>query len=596
MSKTRQGAEIIVDHLIAEKVPYLFGLCGHGIVGLMNAALDRRDRIRTVSVHNEQIAGFAADAYYRVSRQPVATFTSCGPGSVNIQMAIANALLDSSAVLAITGNIPTQQFNKGPFQEFGQHYQADYVSAMRPYVKRSFQASRPDMLPSMMRLAFNEMLAGRVGPVHLDVPFNVFVESAECELEGPDTWRSRRPSGVAAADADIGAALDLLLAAKRPLILAGHGCLLGSARSSLQAFSRATGIPVATTPQGKGVLADDEALYLGLTGRDGTYPGNRAVRGCDVLLAIGTRFGDRGTSSWHEGATHSASTQLIHVDIEPAALSRNYPTAVGIIGDAAMVLAQLLQAAGARPDADPGARAAWREETGAWKARWADTIAPGKTSDALPLHPGRVVADLAQATPKDAIVLSDIGQHHSWMVQQWPIAGGRQFLQSGGAATMGFGVGGAIGAAFAGQGRPVVAVVGDGGMLMHASAIATAVECGLPIVWLVWNNCGYVSIRDIQKGFFGDTREFATRFRAGGTEGELLSTDFAMLANAMGATGVRIERAQDISAQVEAAIACRKPVVLDVRVSADTPRFTSGTWNMPPLLGSAPNFDPYPLN
>jgi acetolactate synthase-1/2/3 large subunit len=160
-----KGAEIIVDHLIEENVPYLFGLCGHGIVGLMDAARDRSNRIKTVSVHNEQIAGFAADAYYRVSRQPTATFTSCGPGSVNIQMAIANALFDSSAVFAITGNIPTQQFNMGPFQEFGHHHQADYVSAMRPYVKRSYQATRADMLPSMMRHAYTMMLAGRPGPV-----------------------------------------------------------------------------------------------------------------------------------------------------------------------------------------------------------------------------------------------------------------------------------------------------------------------------------------------------------------------------------------------------------------------------------------------
>ncbi len=171
----RNGAEIIVDHLVGQKTPYLVGVCGHGDVGLMDAAFDRQRDIRTISVHNEQTAGFMADAYYRVTKQPLATFTSVGPGSVSIQVAIANAMHDSSAVFAITGNIPTQQFNKGPFQELGHHYQADFVTAMRPYVKRSYQATRTEMLPDMMRHAWT-MVSGRVGPVHLDVPLNVFNE------------------------------------------------------------------------------------------------------------------------------------------------------------------------------------------------------------------------------------------------------------------------------------------------------------------------------------------------------------------------------------------------------------------------------------
>lgn len=172
----RNGAEIIVEHLVSQKVPHLVGVCGHGDVGLMDAAFDRQDKISTISVHNEQTAGFIADTYYRVTHQPLATFTSVGPGSVSIQVAIANAMFDSSAVFAITGNIPTQQFNRGPFQEFGHHYQADFVTAMRPYVKRSYQATRADMLPDMMRHAYSTMLSGRVGPVHLDVPLNVFNE------------------------------------------------------------------------------------------------------------------------------------------------------------------------------------------------------------------------------------------------------------------------------------------------------------------------------------------------------------------------------------------------------------------------------------
>lgn len=595
MTQSSRGAEIIVDHLIAEKVPYLFGLCGHGIVGLMDAALDRRDRIRTVSVHNEQIAGFAADAYYRVARQPAATFTSCGPGSINIQMAIANAMFDSSAMLAITGNVPTQQFNKGPFQELGHHHQADFVTAMRPYVKRSFQAPRADMLPGLMRQACTAMVAGRPGPVHLDVPFNVFEERVEAGIESPEVWRKGVDWRSAAPEQVVQRALSMLLQAERPLILAGHGCLIGDAAQALARVSRILGIPVATTPQGKGVLDDQDPLYLGPTGRDGGYPGNRATRGCDVLLALGTRFGDRGTSSWAEGVTHSEGTRIIHVDVDPSALARNYATELGVLADAGTFLEQLAQEAQRHADLQPQRRAEWVATTVRWRSLWQDALAPGKTSDEAPLHPGRVVADIAAVTPRQAVVLSDIGQHHSWMVQQWPVREGGLFLQSGGSATMGFGVGGAIGAKLAAKDRPVIAVVGDGGMLMHASAVATAVEYRLPIVWVVWNNNGYVSIRDLQKGFYGQDREFATRFRDNGVDGALHSTDYALLAQAMGAQGLRVDRAADLAGQLERAIQSNRPTVLDVRVNADATRLTAGAWDMPPITGPRPSFDPDPV-
>ncbi|MEP9348589.1 thiamine pyrophosphate-binding protein [Xanthobacter sp. KR7-225] len=590
------GADVIVEHLIAEGVPYLFGLCGHGIVGLMEAARTRSDRISTVSVHNEQIAGFAADAYFRLTGRPGATFTSCGPGSVNIQMAIANAMFDSSAVLAITGNIPTQQFNKGPFQEFGHHHQADFVSAMRPYVKRSYQATRPDMLASMMRHAFGTMLAGRPGPVHLDVPFNVFLETAPAAAPDAHAWRAGLDLRSAPPPEALDRALDLLAAAERPLILAGHGCLTGGAGAALAALAQELDVPVATTPQGKGVLPDDEALHLGPTGRDGVYPANRAARGADVVLALGTRFGDRGTSSWHPGVTHDfPPARLIHVDCDPAVLGRNYPTSLGVVADAALFCRLLRERARARAIAPSAARRAWLARAQSWKTRWqADVQGQAASADRAPMHPARVVAEIAAAVPDHTVLLSDIGAHHSWCVQQMPMRRGGRFLQSGGGATMGFGVGGAIGAQFAMPDRPVVAVVGDGGMLMHASAIATAVEYELPVVWVVWNNCGYVSIRDLQRGFLGAEAEFLTRFRNMRT-GELRSTDFAALARAMGAQGVRAEAPADLGAAIAEALRAGGPTVIDAAVSADAARMTAGSWDMPPVAGPMPNYDPDPV-
>lgn len=591
----RKGAEIIVDHLVEQGMPWLFGLCGHGDVGLMDAALDRQDRIKTLSVHNEQVAGFMADAYYRVSGQPVATFTSCGPGSVAIQAAIACAMADSSAVFAITGNVPTQQFNKGPFQELGHHYQADFVSAMRPYVKRSFQATRADMLPDMMRHAYSHMLSGRTGPVHLDVPFNVFSEKTEASASVAESWRGGVAYESQGNPDAIEAALDLLLSAQRKLILAGHGCLLGRASRELAELAELLQCPVATTPQGKGAIDEAHPLSLGPTGRDGVYPANRASRACDVLLALGTRFGDRGTSSWNNGITHAIPpTKLIHVDIDPAQLGKNYAPTVGITGSVRLVLAQLIAALKQRQATAHGigGNNHWLEQTSRWKQLWENALAETRGATDQPIHPDRLIAELQRAAPQRTLLLSDIGAHHSWTVQQWRVGEPRSFLQSGGFASMGFGVCGALGAQLAAPDRPVLAIVGDGGFLMHSNVVATAVEYELPVVWLVWNNCGYVSIRDLQMGFLG--REFATRFRNART-GELVTTDFAMLARSMGAEGRRVERAEDIGDQLKAAFASRKPTVLDVRVQADVKRRTAGGWEMPPLGIGAPNFDPDPL-
>lgn len=589
--KELNGGEIIVEQLIDQKVPYLFGLCGHGIVGFMDAALDRQDRIGTISVHNEQIAGFAADAYYRVTRQPCATFTSCGPGSVNIQMAVANAFFDSSAMFVVTGNVPTQQFNRGPFQELGRFYQADFPTAMRPYVKRSYQAVRVEMLPHMVRHAYSTMINGRVGPVHLDVPFNLFSETSSQPLEVGESWHSDISPEFTASDAVADRALDMLLEADRPLILCGNGALQSLCATELAELAGLLQIPVATTPQGKGLLPDDEAMYLGPTGRDGVYAANRAARASDVILAIGTRFGDRSTSSWRDGVTHSmAATRLIHADIDPNQIGLNYPAALGIVAEARSLLKQLIRLARSRKELSVSRRSAWLATARDWKRNWQDDIKVAD-SDATPMHPAHVVAGLAKVIPQNAVVLSDIGAHHSWMVQQWPIREGGHFLQSGGSATMGFGVGGAIGAQLARPELPTVAVVGDGGMLMHANAIATAVEYQLPIVWVVWNNCGYVSIRDLQKGFLG--REFKTRFR-NEASGELQSVDFAALAISMGAQGRRIERAADLPAAVEAAIRSGKPTVLDVQVAADAGRLTAASWDMTPIAGPAPNYDPDP--
>lgn len=584
-----KGAEVIVDFLIRKRVPYVFGLCGHGILGFLDAVYDRRQELKTVSVHHEAAAGFMADAYFRVAHRPVATFTSCGPGSANLPVAVASAFADSSAFMAITGNVPTSQWNRGPFQETARHFQGDFVNVLRPYVKRSYQPTRPDMLPLALRQAYGIMLGGRPGPVHIDVPLNVFVETVDEELVAREVEETAIPSRSAAEPSSVATALEMLRGASRPVIVAGHGVEISEAEQDLNALAERLHIPVAVTPLGKGVMDMRSALCLGTTGRNGTYMANAATRNADVILAVGTRFDDRSTSSWLPGFTYSIPpTKLIHVDIDPTEIGRNYPVALAMLGDAKVVLRQLLEAAGTARAPSHDLQAWWSRIDG-WRERWLDHVTPSRGSEGQPIRPERVVSEVRKALPDDGILLADVGVHHNWIVSEFEAYRPRTVLQSWGYASMGFGVAGPLGAKLAAPDRPVLAVCGDGGMLMMAGVVATAVEYEIPVVWLVWNNYGYCAIRDQQVAYFGAGRELATSFLAERT-GQLLSVDFAALARSMGAEGATVERPADLGPQLEHALASGRPYVLDVRVDREVRPTSTASWDLPPLPHPMPSF------
>jgi acetolactate synthase I/II/III large subunit len=585
-----KGADVIVDYLVREGVPYAVGVCGHGIIGFMDGLYHRQDEIKTISVHHEQAAAHVADAYFRVSGKPLATFTSCGPGSANLTMAVACAMLDSSAIYLVTGNVPTDQFNRGAFQETYRHYQGEFPAVLRPYVKRAYQPLRADMLPFAVKDAFREMMSGRPGPVLLDVPLNVFVEEVETDLPDPGAWRKGLKNDPAASVEAVEEALRLLLRAERPLILAGHGLMAAGGSEELRQLAERLEIPVVSTPMGKGALSETHPLCLGAVGRNGAYQANEAARNCDVLLALGTRFDDRASSAWLPGATYNIPpTRLIQVDIDPQELGRNYPVTLGLLADARQVLRQmraLLESKGGKSSAAPE----WRRDIGEWKRVWDAERSPYHASDAVPIRPERLVSDLGKVLPEDAIVLSDVGVHHNWLVQELPIRRPRSFLQAWGFGGMGFGVCGAVGAKLAAPDRPVVSVCGDGGFLMTPHILLTAVEYNLPAVWVVWNNHGYVAIRDLQLGFFGG-RTIATSFEIEETK-EPFSADFVMLARSMGADGTLVERPSDFAPALESALASGRPTLIEVKVDREIrPRGTGG-WELPPLPPSMPSFRP----
>src|SRR6478735_4145580 len=336
-----KGGELIAEYLVANRIPYVFGICGHGNVGMLDALYEARDRITLVSPRHEAVAAHMADAYFRVRHEAVATLTSCGPGSCNIVMPLALAISDSSALLAITANVPTSQFNRSPFQEINTHFQADFPNIIRPVVKRSFQPTRVDMLPLALRQATTTMLSGRPGPVNLDVPFNVFQEEDDVEVPPPAPPLNTQRSG--ASPEEISKALDMILDSQRPVIFIGHGVTLSEASRELTEFAKKLGIPVISSPNGMGCFDMTDPLSLGFIGRNGAFPANEAGRRADLVVAIGARFDDRSASSWMPGYSWNfPTTKLIHADVDPAEIGRNYPPDVGILADARTFLRQLL--------------------------------------------------------------------------------------------------------------------------------------------------------------------------------------------------------------------------------------------------------------
>jgi len=582
----RKGGDIIVEALVKQKMPYVFGICGHGNVGLLDAIHAAGDDLKLISPRHEQTAAHMADGYFRVKHEPVATLTSCGPGSANMIMGLAVAQTDSSALLAITANVPTQQFNRGPFQELNRHHQADFPNVIRPVVKRSFQPTRPEMLPLAMRQSIDTMLSGRPGPVNLDVPFNLFQETTDAEAEAPADGFGTRRSG--AAPTDITRAVEMVAAAERPVIFIGHGVALSEASAELTEFAEASNIPVISSPNGMGCLDMEHRLSLGFIGRNGAYQANQVGRHADLILCIGARFDDRSSSSWMEGYSwNMKTTPLIQVDVDHAEIGRNYPAALPVLADARTFLQQMLSALENQPlDADR--LKPWHAQIDGWADEWETFIRPGFDTHASPIRPERIVADCQKVLPEDAIISFDSGVHHNWYMQFWKARRPQTMLNTWGFSGMGFGPSSILGAKLARPDVPCVSISGDGGFTMVPHVLCTAVEYDIACVWVVWNNFAWGAIRDIQYGMF-DGREIGTAFYHGENR-EPYNPDFAALARACGVEAATVTKSEDFAGVLEQAVAANRPYLIDVHVDANIRPPATGSWELPPLPPKAPVF------
>jgi len=584
------GAQVIVDYLIREKVPCAFGLCGHGNIQFIDALYERSGDIKTISVHHESVAGFMADVYYRVSGRPTATFTSCGPGSANLPISLTTAYLDSVPFLAVTGNVPTSQFNRGAFQEMYRHYQADFPSMVRSCCKKVYQPTRGEMVPLAVRQAWKTMVTGRPGPVVLDVPFDVFLESAAEEAPKPEEWSANISSRCGADPEGVVKAVDMLLSAERPAIIVGQGVRYGGACEELLKLAERLQVPVAASMSGLGAIDTRHPLAVGMVARGGHYQANHTTRQADVLLALGVRFDDRTSSSWIPGYSFTIPpTRLIHVDIDPEEIGRNYPVALGLMADVRTFLRQVHAELDRRKDVEKklDARKKWLMAIDGYRKEWDKLVAPGFSDDSQPINPQRAAAEIDKGLTDDAILVSDIGVHHNWLLGYCKPRRPDSLIGCMGFGAMGFGVAGVLGAKVAAPDRPCVSVCGDGAFFMHASVLGTAVEYNLPVVWVVWNNYAYASIRGLQRGYL-DGRELATDFHDPRT-GERYNPDFAAMARAAGVEGVRVDRAADLAEAVRKGIAANKPYLIDVDIAADINPAGAGVWELPGLGVSKPS-------
>jgi len=569
------AAELLVEYLERRGVKYVFGLCGHTNIAVL-AALSKSS-IRFIEVRHEQIAAHAADAYARVTGKASVLLTHLSPGLTNAATGVANAALDCVPMVVISGDVPSHYFGKHPHQEVNLHADGAQFEIYRPFVKRAWRVDYAPLLPEILEKAFQLAESGQPGPVLVDVPMDTFskeIDPALFERQTHNTKQLRRPT-IARADAvDIVRSLG---EARHPVIYAGGGVIGARASEELAAFVDHMSIPVAHSLMGKGVLSDDNPFVLGMTGFWGTQLANSSCLEADQILAVGTRFKEADSSSWYRGYTFDIPpTRLMQIDIEPSEIGRNFPAAVGVVADLKQALGVLLEVAkelypaGRRDDA-------MKARIAEQRAAFATSNAEMQHSNAFPMMPERILAEVREVMPRDVIITTDVGWNKNGVGQQFPVYTTGSVLTPGGYATMGFGPAAAIGAKLAAPDRVVVSLVGDGGFGQNPSVLATAVAEQLPVIWLVMNNNAFGTIAGLEQAHYGTSYGCVFPEAKGGWKD--LKPNYAEIARAYGCEGIRIGAADELKPALQQALRSKRPFVIDVMMK-NNPTPTTGHWNI----------------
>ncbi len=538
------GAEITIRCLQEEGVEYVFGYPG-GAVLFIYDELFKQEQVKHVLVRHEQAAVHAADGYARSTDKVGVALVTSGPGVTNAVTGIATAYMDSIPLVVISGQVPTSYIGEDAFQE------VDTVGITRPCVKHNFLVKDVRDIASTLKTAFYLAKSGRPGPVLVDIPKDVSQQKTEFSYPATVSIRSYTPQ----AHGDIGQikrAAQLLLEAKRPMVYAGGGVILSDAARQLTDLVRLLGAPCTNTLMGLGGYPASDRQSLGMLGMHGTYEANLGMQNCDVLLAVGARFDDRVIGNVSH--FNSVPRKIIHIDIDPASISKRVKVDVPIVGDVAHVLADLLSVLNSskqKPDA--AALKEWWKQIDEW--RGANSLAYKNSNEII--KPQFVIETLHRITHGDAFVTSDVGQHQMWAAQYYKFDQPRRWVNSGGLGTMGFGLPAAMGVQLAHPGAAVACVTGEGSIQMNIQELSTCKQYKLPIKIVALNNRYLGMVRQWQEFFHGNRYSHSYMDAL---------PDFVKLAEAYGHVGILVEKPSDVEGALKEAFARKDDLVfLDFR-------------------------------
>lgn len=531
-----RGGEAIIESLKKMGVEVIFGYPGGQLIPFYDMLYDAD--MHHMLVRHEQCAAHAADGYARASGKVGVCLATSGPGATNLVTGIATAFMDSSPILAITGQVPSVLIGNDAFQE------ADIVGITMPITKHSYQVSNPDLIPSTIKTSFELAKSGRPGPVLIDVPKEVQEGELSKFKDSLISTPGYSPT-IKGNIKQIKKAQELIKQSTKPLILAGSGVLISNASEELVEFARLIKAPVMTSLLGKGVIDEADDLSLGMLGMHGRKVANDSINESDLLIAIGTRFSDRTTGKLSD---FMQDGKVIHIDIDPAEIGKNVDVDLPIVGDAKHILSSLIEVLGGYKPSD----------------KWANSLKiqkrekyPRISYDDVPLKPQSVMKEIGAAINEDTIITTDVGQNQMWAAHFLDIRKPRKFISSGGLGTMGFGLPAAIGAKVACPEDPVVSINGDGGFLMVCQELATIKQYDTPVIITILENRTLGMVYQWQNLLY-DERYCQTTLNE--------SPDFVKLAESFGINAERITKPGETEVAVKKAIKDNDPIVLDIVV------------------------------
>ena len=529
------GAEIVIECLKEQGVDTVFGYPGGAILNVYDALYKHSDEITHILTSHEQGASHAADGYARATGKVGVCFATSGPGATNLVTGIATAYMDSIPVVAITCNVGVSLLGKDSFQEI------DIAGITMPITKHNYIVKDVTKLADTIRKAFVIAKTGRPGPVLIDIPKDVTANKCEYEKVEIDPTIVRKP----VCEKEIEVALNMLKEAKKPFIFVGGGAVLSGASESLAEFAHRLDSPVTDSLMGKGAFPGTDDLYTGMLGMHGTKTSNFGVSKCDLLVVVGARFSDRVTGNAKKFANNA---KILQIDIDPAEIDKNIMTNASITGDVDTVLRLLNEKLEQQDHTE------WKNQINEYKEKYPLTYHPDVLTGPF------IVEEIYRQTNGDAVITTEVGQHQMWAAQFYKYTKPRTFLTSGGLGTMGYGLGASLGAKMGVPEKTVVNIAGDGCFRMNMNEIATAARYNIPIIQVVVNNHVLGMVRQWQNLFYGQ-RYSATVLND--------AVDFVKLAEALGATGIRVTTQDEFKEAFANALTLGKPVVIDCQVDSD---------------------------